>query len=600
MTESTAATRSGLTNTSGFAHRLPFGAELNDDGTTSFRLWAPACARVTLDLQPGIRHDMTPRGGGWFSARVAAPAGTRYRFVLPDGLAVPDPASRLQDGDVHGWSVVVDPRDHAWKHPRWRGRPWREVVIYELHPGLMGGFVGIARHLERLRDLGVTAIELMPINEFPGGRNWGYDGVLPFAPEASYGTPGELKALIDDAHGLGLLVYLDVVYNHFGPDGAYMHVYAGDQFFDADRASPWGAAIAHERPEVADYFIQNAIYWLMEYRFDGLRFDAVGAILDPDFPRVMTERIRAAIEPDRHAHLVMEHEDNVASLIGDGRMDAQWTDDTHHCLHVLLTGETEGYYVDYKDAAAKLARCLSEGFAFQGEIAHKGKPRGEPSGHLPPASFVIFLQNHDQIGNRAMGERLTVLADPEALRAAQALLLLAPQIPLLFMGEEIGSRAPFLFFTDHHAELADQVREGRRREFAGFAAFADETRRAAIPDPNASATFELSRVDPSEADPETSAHIKVLLGLRHRHIAPRIDGAGSLGAEALGTTGVLARWVLGDGAELVLATNFGPDTLAVPVIDGPVLFESHPGDAARVSLGALPPRCTVGFLLERA
>ncbi len=583
----------------GFAHRLPFGAELDIDGATSFRLWAPACDSVDLECRDRPRQAMRATGDGWFEARADAPAGTRYRFVLPDGLAVPDPASRLQDGDVHGWSVVVDPRAHDWRQTQWRGRPWNEAVIYELHPGLMGGFAGIVGALERLRDLGITAIELMPINEFPGARNWGYDGVLPYAPDASYGTPDELKTLIDHAHGLGLLVYLDVVYNHFGPDGAYVHVYAKDAFFDPSKASPWGAAIAHQRSEVAEYFIENAIYWLMEYRFDGLRFDAVGAILDADFPVIMARRIREATEPGRHIHLVMEHEHNLASLIAPDTMDAQWVDDAHHCLHVLLTGETEGYYVDYRDAAAQLARCLSEGFAFQGEIAHKGAPRGEPSGHLPPSAFVIFLQNHDQIGNRAMGERLSVLADPEALRAATALIMLAPQIPLLFMGEEYGSRAPFLFFTDHHDELADAVREGRRREFAGFAAFSDDARREAIPDPNAPETYELSRPDPTEADPETSSHLRVLLGLRHRHVAQRIPGARSLGATPLGNTGVIARWTLGDGAELALATNFAAEPVPLDPIDGPVLFESHAGDAARVAGGVLPGRSTVAFLLER-
>ena len=584
----------------GYRLRLPFGSELDSDGMTSFRLWAPACERIDLLLRDLQKEPMHAAGGGWFEARAHAPAGTRYRYVLPDGLAVPDPASRLQDGGVHGWSVVIDPLDHEWRETDWRGRPWHEAVIYELHPGLMGGFSGITRDLARLRDLGITAVELMPINEFPGTRGWGYDGVLPYAPDASYGSPGELKTLIDHAHALGMLVYLDVVYNHFGPDGAYIHVYGGDTFFDAKRHSPWGAAIAHERSEVADYFIQNAIYWLMEYRFDGLRFDAVGEILDADFPVTLTRRIRDAVEPGRHIHLVMEHEHNLASLISPQLMDAQWTDDTHHCLHVLLTGEKEGYYVDYKDAAAKLARCLSEGFAFQGEIAHKGEPRGEPSSHLPPTAFVIFLQNHDQIGNRAMGERLTVLADSEALRAAQALLLLSPQVPLLFMGEEYGSRAPFLFFTDHHDELADLVREGRRREFAGFAGFVDERRRAAIPDPNAAETYELSRPDQTEADPDTLSHIRILLGLRHRHVVPRLPGARSLGAQALGTTGVRARWELGDGSELVLATNFGRESLQLEALDGPVLFESHRGDALRLAEGTLPARSTVAYMFERA
>jgi maltooligosyltrehalose trehalohydrolase len=266
---------------------------------------------------------------------------------------------------------------------------------------------------------------------------------------------------------------------------------------------------------------------------------------------------------------------------------------------VLLTGEDEGYYQDYRDAATLLAKCLAEGFAYQGQISPRGHSRGEPSGDLPVTAFVYCLQNHDQIGNRAMGERLTVLADPEALRAAQAVLLLAPMIPLIFMGEEIGSTAPFLFFTDHNEDLAKLVREGRRREFAHFAAFQDEKRREAIPDPNAVATYELSRPDPQEADAETEALFRVLLGLRHRHIVPRIPGTVSIGAEALGTTGVLARWQLGDGAELILACNLGAEAVAVGPVGGAMLFESRDGDTEALLDGSLRGRCTVALLQER-
>ena len=587
------------------AHMLPFGATLQDDGTTRFRFWAPACDRVRLMVRDGAVTEMLAEGDGWFTLAAAAPPGTRYQFVLPDGMAVPDPASRLQDGDVHGWSVVFDPYAHEWRDMgpdggSWRGRPWHETVLLEIHPGVMGGFRGIGQNLERWRDMGFTAIELMPLNDFPGQRGWGYDGVLPYAPDTCYGSAGELKALIDRAHALGLQMFLDVVYNHFGPDGAYVHVYGGEHFFDDSQHSPWGAAIAHEREEVRDYFIENAIYWLREYRFDGLRFDAVGAILDLDFPAAMARRIRAAIEPGRHVHLVLEHEHNRASLMRDGGFDAQWSDDIHHALHVLLTGETEGYYADFTAASTKLARCLADGFAFQGEVNAKGVHRGERSGDLPPTAFVAFLQNHDQIGNRAMGDRLTTSVDPEALRAAQALLLLSPQIPLLFMGEEYGSQAPFPFFTDHHDELADLVREGRRREFAGFPAFSDPKTRERIPDPNAIETFMLACPDPVEEDADTISHFRILLALRRCHVMPRIPGSVSLGARALGARGVIARWQMGDGAELAVAVNFGtaPVHVGEPP-DGPVLFESHAGDAAALSDGSLRARSTVAFLLER-
>jgi maltooligosyltrehalose trehalohydrolase len=514
-------------------------------------------------------------------------------------MRVPDPASRLQHGDVHGPSVVVDPAAHEWHFGNWRGRPWHEAVIYEVHAGAAGGYRGLSAQCEALRDLGVTAIELMPIADFPGRHNWGYDGVLPFAPDEAYGTPGELKALIDHAHGLGLMVFLDVVYNHFGPDGNFLNAYA-EAFFDKDVQTPWGAAIAFRRPEVRTFFIQNALYWLMEYRFDGLRFDATHAIAPQDFLLELATSIRHGVEPGRHVHLVLEHEGNRASLLGPDRFDAQWADDAHHCMHVLLTGEREGYYVDYPDPAAQLARCLSEGFMYQGQRSPRGRTRGEPSADLPPTCFVFCLQNHDQIGNRAFGQRLTQLADPEALRAAQALLLLAPQIPLLFMGEEYGSHAPFLFFTDHREELARQIRDGRRREFSQFAAFSDEQHRARIPDPNARETFELSVPDPTDRDPTTMAQTRVLLGLRARHLVSRLPGTHSLTAAAMGDTGILARWRMGDGTELILASNLGKQALPLPDIGGRRLFESHPGDADTARSGTLPACCTVALLVERA
>ena len=581
-----------------FAHPLPFGAEPLPDGTTRFRLWGPGVAEVKLDVRGEAPAAMRAQGG-WHEAIRPCPPGTRYRYVLPDGLAVPDPASRLQDAGVHGWSVVLDARAHDW-HNDWTGRPWHEAVICEVHAGLAGGFVQLGERLEELAEAGFTAIELMPIAAFPGTRNWGYDGVLPFAPQESYGGPGALKTLIDRAHGLRLMVLLDVVYNHFGPDGNYLHAYAPD-FFDERVHTPWGAAIAFARDEVREFFTQNALYWLNEYRFDGLRFDAVHAIAPQSALADLARGIRAGVEPGRQVHLVLEHEGNRASLLGgeDDQFDAQWADDFHHCCHRLLTGETEGYYADFADPAALLARCLAEGFAWQGETTPRGHARGEPSAELPTTAFVICLQNHDQIGNRAMGERLTVLADPEALRAAEALLLLTPQIPLAFMGEELGSRSPLLYFTDHNEDLAKLVLEGRRNEFAHFSAFADARRRARIPDPNAPATFALSLPDSTDSDPRSRGAWHLLAALRHRHIVPRLPGCRSLGAGPVGETGVLARWAMGDGSELVIACNLGPHPLPVDVVDGPMLFESRAGDADAVRQGRLPARCTVAFLHTR-
>ncbi|RRW38150.1 malto-oligosyltrehalose trehalohydrolase, partial [Stutzerimonas stutzeri] len=440
------------------------GPELLDDGTTRFRIWAPDAQNVSLIVVGAQTLPMTANEDGWYSIDAPYGAGTLYRFLIDDELQVPDPASRAQAGDVHAPSLVVDTSsNYLWRNPNWLGRPWEETVLYEMHVGLYGGFAAMEQHLADLAELGVTAIELMPIAEFPGDRNWGYDGVLPYAPEAAYGSPEELKHLIDTAHGLGLMVFLDVVYNHFGPDGNYLGRYA-KHFFRHDQQTPWGDGIDFRRREVRDFFIDNTLMWLLDYRFDGLRFDAVHAIPDRSFLTELAERVHASVEPGRHVHLVLENEDNRASLLTAG-FTAQWNDDGHNVLHALLTDESQGYYADYhQDATTKLARFLGEGFIYQGQSNRRGEARGEPSGHLPPTSFVLFLQNHDQTGNRAFGERLVSLADADALRAATAVLLLSPMVPLLFMGEEWGARQPFLFFTSHHGELADAVREGRRNE----------------------------------------------------------------------------------------------------------------------------------------
>lgn len=568
-------------------HTLPFGATLLPDGQTRFRLWAPSSNTVSLDIEGQDRQPMQALEGGWHEATLAAPPGTRYRYRLPDGLAVPDPASRLQAPDVHDPSVVVDPQEYDWRNDGWQGRPWHEAVVYETHAGVMGGFSGIRQRLPELRRLGVTAIEIMPVADFPGGRNWGYDGVLPFAPDTAYGTPSELKALVDDAHGLGLMVMLDVVYNHFGPDGAYLHAYA-KPFFREDISTPWGAAIDFRRPEVCDYFTQNALYWLMEYRFDGLRFDAVHAISEESFLRDLAHTIRATVEPGRHVHLVLEHENNRAALLRSGPsaegFDAQWADDFHHCMHVLLTGESEGYYEDFQDATSLLADCLANGFAYQGQVSpHLGRPRGEPSGHLPTTAFVVCLQNHDQIGNRAMGDRLTTLADPQALRSAMALLLLSPFVPMLFLGEEYAARHPFLFFTSHNDDLAQLVREGRRAEFKHFAAFQDEARRKAIPDPNAASTFDASVAD--QADPAMFTFMQDLLALRHKHVVPGIPGCRSLNVEVLAPGAVQAEWRLGTGRRLAITLNLGHDTVSSDGAAGGVVFADPPG----TGLAAMPP-----------
>jgi maltooligosyltrehalose trehalohydrolase len=578
--------------------RLPFGANVLERNRTRFRLWAPAQSKVSLSIDGRSPLPMRPCEAGWFEVEADCGAGTRYRYILQDGTAIPDPASRAQDRDIHGASVVVDPGSYQWRQEQWRGRPWQETVVYELHVGLMGGFAGVAQLLPRLSALGVTAVELMPIAEFPGARNWGYDGALPFAPECSYGTPNDLRALVDAAHEHGLMIFLDVVYNHFGPDGNYLSLYA-PEIFREDVSTPWGRAIDFRRPQVRRFFTDNALYWLIEYRFDGLRFDAVHAITEADWLDAMAAEVRRTVAPDRQVHLVLENDNNAAvHLAGD--FDAQWNDDGHHVVHVLLTGESAGYYQDYVDGpAARLARCLKEGFVYQGEPSpHRdGKPRGTPSAKLPPTAFVLFLQNHDQIGNRAFGERLTTLADPKALEAAIALLLLCPQIPLIFMGEEEASTSPFLFFTDHHAELAQAVRDGRRREFSSFPQFSDQKLLAKLPDPNSVATFELSRPRPDPANAAARFDLyRRLLDIRRSQIVPRLKGARAVAARALGAASVTASWRMADDSVLAIACNLGADEVELAMPKEALLFATNETAARSAALSRLAPYSTVATL----
>ncbi|XUK69754.1 Malto-oligosyltrehalose trehalohydrolase [Pseudomonas yamanorum] len=515
---------------------------------------------------------MLSHSDGWFSLEAQCAVGTHYKYLVDNEFEVPDPASRFQSNGVHGHSVVVDQDAYNWRCQNWQGRPWTEAIIYELHVGLMGGYSAVKSSLPRLADLGVTAIELMPLAQFPGERNWGYDGVLPYAPQCSYGRPEELKSLIDAAHGLGMGVILDVVYNHFGPDGNFLHTYA-KQFFQDDKKTPWGDAIDYSRTEVRDFFIDSALMWLLDYRFDGLRLDAVHAIDDPTFLEEFSQRVRAGCGEDREIWLVLENENNEARRLENG-FNAQWNDDGHNTLHVLLTGETDAYYANFaSNPTHKLARMLSEGFVYQGEATRNGQQRGEPSGHLPPDSFVLFLQNHDQIGNRAMGERLAHICPTPALRAATVLLLLSPMIPLFFMGDEWAADEPFLFFTDFHDELAAKVCEGRRGEFADFSAFADEQQRERIPDPNALSTFENSKPAFKDAYQEIgeSAHsdwvsfYRQLLQIRHSDIIPRLHGCKALGAEVLADKAVTARWRMGDGKTLRIDLNLSQMSLGIDV-----------------------------------
>ena len=595
-------------------HPMPFGAAIEEDGATRFRVWAPAVTRVDLVVTTGgteLDLPMDSRGAGWREARIeGAGAGSRYAFRMDGGIVVPDPASRFNPDDVHAPSAVVAPLAFEWEDDRWRGRPWEEAVLYELHVGTFtprGTFDAAAERLDYLADLGVTAIELMPVADFPGSRNWGYDGVLPFAPDASYGTPEALKRLVQSAHARGLMVLLDVVYNHFGPEGNYLHLYA-PQFFNARHRTPWGAAInfdgEHSRT-VRDFFLHNALYWLEEYRFDGLRLDAVHAIADDSRPDIVSEiaaAARAGPGRDRHVHVVLENDRNQARFLdrdGAGRAviaTAQWNDDVHHAAHVLATGERDGYYADYaSDPLWCFGRSLAEGFAYQGERSqYRGdRPRGEPSAYLPATAFVNFLQSHDQIGNRAWGERIGAIANPHALGALAACVLLAPSPPLLFMGEEFDASAPFLFFCDFGPQLAAAVARGRREEFARFERFRDPDARLGIPDPNAPESFICSKLDWSELDRrghrEALAHCRDLLALRREHIAPRLAQIERGGRFDVRGPGLLrVAWAAGRSAQLHLLANLC-DTPAtgVSLPHGQILY-SGPGSGplAAEALGA--------------
>ena len=551
-----------------------FGARLTADGT-SFRLWAPAAKRVDLLLE---KPQPLRRGeDGWFCADLTGvKAGVRYKFRIDDEIDVPDPASAFQPDDVSGPSEVIDHASYRWRATDWRGRPWQETVAIETHVGTFtpeGTCRAMIGKLDHLVATGITALELMPLADFAGQRNWGYDGVLWYAPDSVYGRPDDLKALIDEAHLRGLMVFLDVVYNHFGPEGNYLGRYAPGFFTEAQ--TPWGSAIDYRVPQVRAFAIENALYWLREYRFDGLRLDAVHAI--PELGEIsMLHDLSIAVgklaaETRRHIHLVLENDDNSASALDAGqdpprgKYRAQWNDDYHHAWHVWLTGETQGYYCDYTTSPmADVARALASGFVYQGEAsAHRGgQLRGEPSGKLHPTAFVNFLQNHDQIGNRALGDRLESNVSASAIEAALAITLLAPMVPMLFMGEEWGSKAPFPFFCDFEGDLAEAVRNGRRREFAGvYAKYGDE-----IPDPLDPLTFQSAMLDwqslNEEAGRKRLALVQSLLAIRRREIVPRLADTTFGGAHAKDSDLLTADWRMGDGATLRLLANLSAGEIA--------------------------------------
>lgn len=580
------------------AHAMPFGTAI-EPGGVHFRLWAPAAEHVDLAIEGGDVLRMHKGKDGFHELLTAqASAGTQYRFVLPDGLRVPDPASRHQPHDLHGPSEVIDPAAFPWSDADWPGQPWHETVLYELHIGAFtpeGTFQAAIGKLDHLVSLGVTTIEIMPVGDFPGGWDWGYDGALLYAPDSTYGRPEDMKAFVQAAHGRGLSVMLDVVYNHFGPDGNYMAAYA-PIIYTKRHKTPWGDAInfdSRQSVPVREFIIHNALYWIEEFHLDGLRLDAVHAIKDDSQKHLLhdlAERARALAHPCP-LHLVLENEENCAALLErapDGTpllYTAQWNDDVHHVLHVAATGEATGYYAEYHGQTPLLGRALAQGFAFQGDMMeYRGEPRGEPSGHLPPDAFIGFIQNHDHIGNRAFGDRIAMGTAPDAVRATATAYLLLPQVPMLFMGEEWAAAQPFPFFCDFSGELADSVRTGRHLEFARFPEFADEAARARIPDPGAASTFQSSKLDWDRVRDEPHAGwlawYSRILAVRRTEIMPLIPRMHPNEArfDIVGPGAVTVRWRLNGGGELALDANLSGGSATLPAQHGRTLWQE--GDLA--------------------
>ena len=555
-----------------------FGASFRPGTGTEFRLWAPDHNRVELLLLPpggnSWRMAMHPQQAGFFALTVAdAAPGWRYQYIVDGEGPFPDPASRRQADDVHDPSEIVDSA-FAWSDQEWCGPVWSSAVIYELHVGTFtpeGTFLGVMSRLDYLCDLGVTAIELMPIADFPGRRNWGYDGTFLFAPDSSYGRPEDLKCLIDACHRRGLGVILDVVYNHFGPDGNYLWPISR-RFFNTKKRTPWGAGINIADPIVSAFFNENARFWIDEYHFDGLRFDAVQALESSQRSSFLAGVRKAArsAAPDRALFLVLENPANQAELLrdsGDGAFDAQWNDDFHHALHRLITGESHGIFQDYPAPEASLERILRQGFDHQGGYSHWRKQNiGTPTDGINLDRFVNYIQSHDMVGNRPLGKRLHQLVDREMFEAAVALNLFLPGIPMVFMGEEFCAAAPFLFFTDHKPELGDKIRKGRLDQHQCNPGWREKTAWDRIPHPQEASTFQRSKIDWEDAgrNADVVDLYKQLIALRAQTIA-RLDRRQE--SFSVARDGRLFTLVLRDhrGQDLIACVaNFGTEAQAVP------------------------------------
>jgi maltooligosyltrehalose trehalohydrolase len=597
-----------------------FGAR-PDDGGVRFRVAATATRDLRLRVLTGAAagaYGPERDGEGIFDCYVpGAKAGDRYVYTLDGSAPRPDPASRYQPEGVHGPSEVVDPGTYRWQHTGWRGTQTNALVLYELHVGTFtprGTFAAARERLRDLSDLGVTAVELMPVADFAGDRNWGYDGVCLYAPARTYGRPDDLRAFVDAAHGLGLAVILDVVYNHLGPEGAYLPQFM-PQYITDRHTTPWGGAVNLDGPgrdPVRAFIIDNAVHWIREYRLDGLRLDATHALVDETPTHLVTE-LAGAVRSAASWPVAIHAEDhrNLATLVepreqGGWGVDAVWADDFHHVVRRMLAGDAHGYYQDFDGTTEELARTIRQGWLFTGQMArHRGRPRGSDASKVPMHRFIVCVQNHDQIGNRARGDRLHHVIDHAAWRAASTILLTVPMTPLLFMGQEWAASSPFQYFTDVEPDLGRLVTEGRRREFQAFPEFADPAGRERIPDPQAPGTFERSRLHWDERDvglhAATLALYRELLRLRseHRALGAAADSAGD--AVALNAGAVLIRrWSpeerfcivaqLAGFSSVVVTDTSGDDTAQASVVLStederfaldplPPSIELHPGRA---------------------
>lgn len=594
--------------------RITPGAVYLGNDRCRFTVWAPKADRVAVRLlTPQERSIRLERGeGGYHYGEAAGVApGSRYLYILNDGLERPDPASRYQPEGVHGPSQLVDPRPFPWTDGGWFGPALPELIFYELHVGTFtpeGTFEAVVPHLAALRELGVTAVELMPVAQFPGGRNWGYDGVYPFAVQNTYGGPDGLRRLVDACHAHGLAVFLDVVYNHLGPEGNYLADFG--PYFTQRYRTPWGYAVNFDGPdsdEVRRYFIENALYWVTDFHMDGLRLDAVHAITDKSalpFLEELTATVhRRAERLGRRIHVIAESDLNDDRLIrprvlGGFGMDAQWNDDFHHALHSLLTGEQDGYYEDY-GRLEQLARAYRSGFVYNGEYSSYRQRRHGRRTNCPARRFVVYAQNHDQVGNRPYGKRLSALTSFEGLKAAAAAVLFSPYLPLLFMGEEYGETAPFLYFTSHtDPQLIGAVREGRKEEFEFDSA-------KWIPNPQAEETFRQSRL---KLDLRDEGHHRILWKYYRELIAlrRRIPALADLDRDRIEVTSYdveqvlfIRRWT--DDDEVCLALSFSEDRVAVdlPVPAGHWRKRLDSADERWLGDGAIVPEAVLSDGLVR-